>query len=201
LLAILAAEVTLPPRSSGKTDRDVAALRLVDQLQRALHRRDRAEIVDRLQELVAVRAPMARQWLQLALIAADLGEVRLARQAVDLFVEQLGGEPAALFSKVGVLKYLGAYDEALALMQTLPPSVPDEFSYALSRGTLTISTGAISEARSWLEQALRLRRQSGEAWHSLAMLVDFAGEPDLAERIIGSERLMYGAPRTERAYF
>lgn len=128
--------MTLSPNKSGETDRDhIAALRAVDQFQRALQRRDRAEMVDQLRQMVALCAPMAGQWLRPALMAADLGEIGLARQAIDLFVESFGGDPAVLFKKVDVLAYVGAYGEALALLRTLSPTVPDAFSYALSRGT------------------------------------------------------------------
>ena len=85
--------MTLPPSKSGETDRDVAALRLVQQFQIALQRKDRAEIVDRLRQLIELAAPMAGQWLQLAPMAADLGEFGLARKAIDLFVEASGRDP------------------------------------------------------------------------------------------------------------
>ncbi|MGZ3245721.1 MAG: tetratricopeptide repeat-containing sulfotransferase family protein [Croceibacterium sp.] len=194
--------MTLPPGKSGDTDRgSVAALRAVDQFQRAFQRRDRGEIVARLRDLVALCAPLAAQWLQLAMMAVDLGEIGLARDAIDLFVEGFGGDPAALFKKVDLLAYAGAFSEALALLRTLPQTVPDRFSYALSRGSLTVSTGATEEARQWLEEALRSRPQSGLAWHSIALLVDFAREPDLATRLIFGERAMQGAPGAERAYY
>lgn len=193
--------MTLPPSQSGETDRDVRILLLVDGFQKAFQRRDRAAIVDRLGELVAARAPLADQWLQLARMAVDLGEIGLAHRAADLFVEGSSGDPAALFRKVGVLEYMGAYGEALALLRTLPPTVPDAFAYALARGTLTISTGDTGEARQWLEEALRHRPGSGSAWHSLALLVDFAEEPELAERMAASERALQGAPQAERANF
>lgn len=194
--------MTLPPSKSGDTDRgSVAALRAVDQFQRAFRRRDRGEIVARLRDLVALCAPMAAQWLQLAMMAVDLGEIGLGREAIDLFVESFGGDPAALFKKVDLLAYAGAFGEALALLRTLSPAVPDRFSYALSRGSLTVSTGAIGDARQWLEEALRLRPESGLAWHSIALLVDFAHEPDLAGRLVASERAIQGAPELERAYY
>nr|WP_166177360.1 sulfotransferase [Altererythrobacter segetis] len=193
--------MTLPPSKSGETDRDVAALRLVQQFQQALLRKDRAQIVDSLRQLIELAAPMAGQWLQLAPMAADLGEFGLARKAIDLFVDSSGRGPDALIRKVDLLAYIGAIDEALALLRTLPPNVPDPFSHALSHGALASAAGESEEARLWLEKALRLRPQSGQAWHLLAMVVDFAGEPDLAERLFAAERDMQAAPRVERAYY
>jgi tetratricopeptide (TPR) repeat protein len=193
--------VTLPSSKSGETDRDVAALRLVEQFQRALLRRDRAEMVDRLKQLVALGAPMGGQWLDIATLAADLGELGLAREAIDLFVGGSGGGPLALAKKVDLLSYIGAFDEALELLRTLPQDVPDAFTYALSRGALTVSAGTIDEARQWLEEAVRLRPQSGWAWHLLAVLVDFAEESELTDRLVANERAMQRAPEMERAYY
>jgi tetratricopeptide (TPR) repeat protein len=182
-------------------DRDVAALRLVQQFQQALLRRDRAEIVDRLRQLIRLAAPMAGQWLQLAPMAADLGEFDLAREAIDVFVGSFGEESGALMKKVDLLAYIGAFDEALTLLRTLPPSVPDAHSYALSRGALTISAGEQAEARQWLDMALRLQPQAGLAWHLLSVVADFAAESELADRVIANERAMQNAPAADRAYY
>jgi len=140
----------VPPPTSESADlgRSVAdALRLVDQFQRALRRRDRAEIVDRLRQLIAVRAPMAGQWLQLSLMALDLGEVRLGLEAIDLYVESAGEDPPALIKKFSVLARIGRFDEALALIRTIPQTQPDPFTYALSRGAAALNAGETAEAR------------------------------------------------------
>jgi hypothetical protein len=183
------------------TDRDVAALRLVDQFQRAFRQRNRADIVECLREMAAWRAPMGGQWQDLARIAADLGEFSLARQAIDLFVEAFDGHPGALAKKVDLLTYLGAFEEALTLLRTLPHDIPDAFSYALARGSLTISAGTPEEARQWLEEALHLRPQSGLAWHLLSVLADLADEAAWADRLVASERGMQAAPGPDRAYY
>lgn len=193
--------MTLPPGKYDTTDRDAAALRLVQQFQQALQSGDRAEIVDRLGKLVELAAPMGGQWLQLAPMAADLGEFTLARKAADLFVNSLGGGPHALSRKVDVLAYIGAIGEAVELLRTLPPDIPDPFTHARSRGALLSSVGETGEARQWLEEALRLDPRSGQAWYLLSMLVDFAGEADLADRLFANEPEMQAASRVERAYF
>jgi tetratricopeptide (TPR) repeat protein len=188
--------------TSSTVDRDLAAvLAKVEQFQRALQRRDRAEIADRLRDLVAARTPMAAQWLQLARIAADLGEIGLARQAIDLYVESFDGSAAAQFTKAGFLTYFGAFDEALALLATLPPGVPDPFSYALSRGAAALNTGDAEQARAWLEEATRRGPRSGTAWHSLSQLVNFDREPRLFDRIVAGARTLDNAPPMERALY
>lgn len=197
-----AARVTLPPGKSGETDRDViAALRLVDDFQRALGRRDRTEIVDRLRDLIAIRAPMASQWLDLASMAADLGEYSLARSAADVYVESAGGGGAALSKKVDVLAYIGEFAEALALQRTIPPTVPNRFAYALSRGALAVSAGDPGEAREWLEEAISQNPRSGLAWHLMSTLVDFGTDSELAGRLFASEKAMQSVSAQERAYY
>jgi tetratricopeptide (TPR) repeat protein len=189
-------------RPSTATQRDsVADLRLVDEFQRAYRRRDRAEIAGCLEQMVARRVPMGEQWGQLSMIAFDLGEVTCARQAIDLLVESFGGTPASRFAKVGFLAHIGAFDEALALLRTLPADQPDPFSYALCRGASALSAGESEEARHWLGQAVRLRPQSGSAWHSISQLVGFAQEPELAEQLLAAEREMREASAIERSLY
>lgn len=182
-------------------DREVAALRLVQQFQQALMGGSRGEVVEPLRQLISIAAPMAGQWLQLAPLAADFGEFGLAREAIDLFVESHPTDPAALVQKANILAYIGAVDEALAVWRTIPSNVPDAFSHAMSRGALSISAGETAEAREWIEQALRLQPQSGQAWHLLATLADFADEPQLADRMLANESRMQAAHRVERAYY
>jgi tetratricopeptide (TPR) repeat protein len=192
--------VTLPPGHRGESER-VAALRLVDRFQRALQRRDRADIVERLRDLVDRRVPMAEQWLQLSLMAIDLGEIGLSRAAADLYVESFGGDPVAQFRKAGVLARIGAADETMALLGTLPPSTPDPFSYALARGSTALNLGETGEAREWLEEAIRRRPHSGQAWHTLSLMLDFAAEPALAERLAGQAGAVRQAPPADRAFY
>jgi tetratricopeptide (TPR) repeat protein len=158
-------------------------------------------MVDRLRELVARRAPMGDQWLQLSLMAIDLGEIGLGRAAIDLYVESHEGKPPALHKKIGVLARIGAFEEALELARTIPSTEPDPFSYALTRGSAAVNAGEAAEARQWLEEALRLRSNSGSAWHSMGQLVDFADEPELIDRALAAEPAMQGQPAAERALY
>ena len=191
-----------PSHESADTGRGVAdALRLVQQFQGALRRRDRAEIAERLRQLVASRAPMANQWLQLSLMAIDLGEIGSALGAIDLYIESNGANPAALYKKITILARIGRFDEALALARTIPTDVPNPFAYALSRGAAAVSAGEADEARHWLCEALRINPSSGSAWHSIAQLLDLAAEPAFAARIADAEGAMEGAPGAERALY
>jgi len=112
--------------------------RLLDQFQRALQRGNRAETADGLQQLIAARVPLEEQWLQLALMAIDLGEIGSARRAADLYVESCGGSPAARFQRAGVLARIGLFDEVIVLLRALPANVPNPFSYALARGSAAL---------------------------------------------------------------
>ncbi len=193
--------MTLPPSKSGDTNRDAVALRLVHQLQQALQRSDRAQLVNCLSELVALRAPMGDQWQPLAHLAAQNGELRLARKAIDLFVEASRGSPLAQYQKAALLEQAGALRDAYDLMRTLPESAPDPAANAFSRGTAALFLGETGEARRRLELATRLRPEAGAAWLSLAMSANLADEPDLAQTIIGAERFMANAEAPQRAAY
>ena len=176
-----------------------AALELVQQLQPALERNDRIQLNHIVTRLVALRAPMGRQWQQLAYIAAGNGENRLARQAIDLLVEALGGGPAAQFEKVSFLGLLDSWRDADALLRQLPATVPDPVTNAYLRGTGALRLGRLEEARRCLEQAVQMRPHSGFVWFSLAMATDLAREPALADRLIAAGRGIESGPVADRA--
>jgi len=186
-----------PPEARRDPDREtVAALGLVDKFQRALQREDRAEIVDTARQVVAGRVPLAGQWLPLSLIAAQNGEVSLAREAFELYFESCGRTSSAAFLKVDLLTQIGAWEEILALLRDWPRDSRPA-TYAANRGAAALFCGHPDEARRYLEEATILLPQAGAAWLSLALLVDFAREADLAERLIASEPAMAGAPPAE----
>lgn len=194
--------MTGTPSEERAVDRDrSAALGLLQRLQPALREDDRAGIVAILQRLVDLAAPMAGQWPALARIAADNGEIGLARRAMDLFVASTGDAPEALYQKAGLLAHIGAWAEARAVMRALPADEPDPASQAHSLGTAALFLGDVEEARARLEEALRLRPRSGLTWQSLATLVDFAREPELAERIDAATTTMEAAAPAERGVF
>jgi len=190
-----------PPADKDTDRQNTLTLKLVDRFQRAMHGNDRRIIVESMADLIALRAPLAEQWRQMALIAVEVGAIPLARDAIDLYVESLGGTPGALFRKVAILARIDAFGEALALLRMLPAEVPDRFNYALTRGAVALAVGETAEAREWLVEATRLRPQSGTAWHSLAKLVDFANEPELFERLVAARYVLDGEPVAEGALY
>jgi len=129
-------------QSVGTAEPDVsAALALLGQLQPAIAQGDRARLVQIICQLAAMRAPMGEQWRQLAQLAANHGEIGLARTATDLLAEALGGGAAALYQKAGVLFELGMPAEADAVMRALPDDEPDRIASAYSRGVTGLFLG------------------------------------------------------------
>jgi tetratricopeptide (TPR) repeat protein len=189
------------PTAPGAPDRDkVAALGHVRRLQWAIQRDDRAGIVDTMRQLLDERAPLGGQWVSLSQIAAQNGEVSLARHAIDLYVEG-SDDPTAPYKKVALLSLVGAWDESLALLRTLPTELPNPATYAYTRGTAALFVGEVDEARRWLEESIRIQPQAGAPWLSLAVLVDFSGERDLADRVVAAEAGMASAARYERGIY
>lgn len=184
-------------------DRDqTAVLRLVEQLQPALQGPDRRKLTEIIGQLVALRAPMGSQWQSLARIAGTIGEHRLSRGAIDLFVEACEDSPAAQFQKATLLAEAGLLEEADALLRSLPENVPDPVSYAYTRGVTALNLGKRDEARGLLESVTRHRPDVGAAWLMLAMSADMAHEPSLAGRIVAAEaRAASAAPPQQAAYW
>ena len=192
----------MPYLHGNMVDRDLANIvALLDQLRPALKQGDRARLVDITRQLVALRAPVGRQWEKLAQIAAANGELTLARAAIDLFVGSQGGGPNAQYQKVGLLTFIGAWREAHALLHALPADSPSPIAQAYSRGAAALYSGKAEEARHELERATQLDPRSGSAWYLLSLAVDFASEPALADRLIAAERGMGNAPPGEQAAY
>jgi tetratricopeptide (TPR) repeat protein len=189
-----------PAEIRSKADgRLAAALSLLEQLRPAIRRGGRQAQVDIARQLIAMRAPLGGQWRQLAQLAAGHGELGLAREAIDLFVEASDGSPAARYQKAALLFDLGAWAEIDALLSELPDDVPDPISNAYSRGLTALNLGKSAEARRYLERVTQLRPQAGPAWLALAMSVDLAGEPMLADRIIAAEHGVHNAKPVDQA--
>jgi hypothetical protein len=148
-----------------------------------------------------MQAPMGDQWQQLADLALQNGELGLAREAIDCFVEAHGGAPSAQFRKIGVLEQCGATAESYALLRTLPEDVPEPAANAYARGLAALHLGKIDEAREALERVTQLRPELGVAWIALATAFDLAREAALAERIVAAERHMAAAPPAHRAAY
>lgn len=178
-----------------------AAVALVDRLQHALGRGDRVQIAQCVGQLVERRAPLGAQWEQVAYVAADNGEVHLARAAIGLFEESAGHSAAAGHRRAGLLAHIGAWDEAYAALQALSDGDLDPVSLAHSKGTAALHLGEVQQARSELERAVRLRPESAPTWQTLAKLVDFSREPALAELLFEARRAVDSAdPATRGVY-
>jgi tetratricopeptide (TPR) repeat protein len=176
----------------------VNVVTLVDQIQPALERNDRAKVIEILAQLVAVRAPMGDQWQQLAYIGAGYGEQRLAVQAIDLFVDYWGGRPSIQFQKVSFLGMMGDWDGAYALMRTLPETIPDTVGNAYSRGSTALYSGRAEEAGGYFERVVQMRPQLGIAWFGLSIVTDFSRAPELANRLIAAASGMESVRIEER---
>ena len=183
-------------------DRDLtAALRLLGELQPAIEHGDRARQVDIARQLIALRAPLGEQWRQLGYLAANNGEIGLARAALELFAQAAGGGAAVQYHKAAALFDIGSLAEAEAAMRGVPDHVPDPAAHAYSRGVTALYRGRFGEARTWLEKVTAIRPQSGTAWLALASLGDLALDPVTAERLVAAGRHVTGAAPAEAAAY
>jgi hypothetical protein len=181
-------------------DRNLAnVVALAARIRPALDRGDRAGLCDIITQLITLRAPMGGQWEQIAHLVAGYGELTLARQAMALQAEAMGGGPVARFQEAAFLSTIGAARDADAIMRALPANVPNPATNAYISGISALAVGRSDEARQRLEQAIRMLPHSGLAWLSLAMTLDFGQEPALAERLIAAGRGIDQAPVPERA--
>jgi tetratricopeptide (TPR) repeat protein len=190
-----------PHEADENGSQTALVLGLVGRFQSALQHDDRATIVDTARQLVSLRAALGDQWFALAMIAVHNGEISLGREAFELYLANSGGGPVAAYRKVDLLAQIGAWEEIAALLRSWPADAPKPASYAYTRGTAALYLGENTEARRYLEEAIGSQPHVGSPWLSLALLVDFAKEPDLAEQVIAGERSMENAPQAVRGNY
>jgi len=153
------------------------------------------------EQLVALRAPVGQQWRQLAYLAANHGELQLARRALVLWVEVSEGTPQSRFNKAKALFDLGLIAEAEETVRALPEDFPDPVSNAYLLGGAAMYRGRTDEARRRLERAAAAQPQWGGGWLALSALADLAADEALASRIAAAEPAMKGQPPGERAAY
>lgn len=194
--------VSRPPGTHGASGANLAAsAALVDRFQQALAAGDRAHIVESIRQLLDRQVHLGPQWQQVAYIAAEQGEVGLARRAMDRFVEAADGHPMARYQQAGLLVRCGDLRQAYETVCSLPEDLPDPAVNAYSRGAAALPLGDVKEARFQLERVTLMRPELGQAWLPLASLVDFAAEPELAERIVAAGPAMAQAAPAVRAVY
>lgn len=176
-----------------------AILAVVQELQIAVRQQKRKQQKEAIRQLVAMRAQMGAQWQAIANIALQIGELSLAREAIDCLVETGGDTSLAQYHKALLLEQCGDLDEAYALLRTLPRDTPDPVTNAYSRGVTALYLGKAEEARSEFEGATRLQPRMGVAWLMLATSVDLGSETEVADRIVAAGREMDQAESAERA--
>lgn len=186
----------------GDTDRRAAdSLALVSRLQQALAQHDRGGIVAIVEQLVAQAPAMGEQWQALAYVAADNGELTLARRAIAHFLRWAKAAPAARYQQAGLLAHMGDWRGAWDVLSSLPKGSVDAMALAHSRGIAAMHLGQPGEAREQFEQALALNPLSGVTWQSMAQLVDAASEPDVAERMLALSARVADMQPTDAAAF
>jgi tetratricopeptide (TPR) repeat protein len=178
-----------------------AILAVVQQLQVAVRQQKREQQKEAIEQLVAMRAQMGAQWQAIANIALRIGELSLAREAIDCLVETEGDTSLARYNKALLLEQCGDLDGAYALLRTVPRDTPDAATNAYSRGMTALYLGATEEARNEFERAASLRPRMGVAWLMLATSVDLGSETDVADRLVAARREMEQAAPAERASY
>ncbi|GAA4007647.1 hypothetical protein GCM10022280_00190 [Sphingomonas swuensis] len=155
----------------------------LDRLKRGLTTQQRVDVNEGARGLLAARAPLGPQWQALATALVRNGEITLALEAMDRFVEAAAGSAPARFARAVMLAQTGRLDRAAAEIAALPADVPHAASNAFLRGSLALNRGFPAEARPFLERAVAKRPGAGQAWLALTEIADFRAEPGLAERL------------------
>lgn len=152
-------------------------------LKQALASKDRAGTNAAVIALLDARAPIGRQWHQIAELMRVSGELTLALRAIDAFVAAAKGIPEARYSKVVLLTQAGRLKEAHELAENLPAHIPDPAGRAYLLGNTAVTLGRVEDARDYLLTALKHRPGWGPAWLTLSSSGSLKDDP-LGERML-----------------
>ena len=173
---------------------------LVYELAEHLKAKNRAKSAAVVHKLIDLAPPLKARWKSMAAVAKKNGEYDDANRAMDLYARDMEMSDTMRYELAAVRAQTGRLEEALALMDKVPGSIPSEAENAYIRGTIATNMGQFDEARIYLRRAVQSNPTSGQTWLALAM----AGTVDPADaaRIIAAKKNMDEAPAEERtAYF
>lgn len=151
----------------------------VRRFQEALARRDRVAVNDTAATLIALHAPLGRQWQSVAAALKWNGECGLSLSAIDEMIDNLNGHSTSRYARANLLYASSRMGEALKELDALvaegqgPRTVADHVSHLNFRASLFLLMGGTDEARECLERAIELDPRSGQAWLSFTEIADF----------------------------
>lgn len=173
----------------------------LQQLKNALGRRDRAAINAIVFELTSVAAPLGGQWLALARLMLENGELTAAQSAVQLLIAQTGDTPESRFHQASILAQCGQIKPAWEIMAALPDDVPDPLGSAYLRGTMAINLGDVALARKHLVRALDHNPLSGQSWMALVTALGKGIDDTTFNRLADVEPRISQCPAIEQANY
>ena len=165
----------------------------------ALHDRSRAASNEAAFALLAFNAPLRDKWRMLAMVLRTNGELAAANHAMRLLVEQTGHTAVGRYEQAALAAQTGRVEQAWAIMQGVPPDVPDKAGHAYFLGTMALNMGETERAERHLLAALDSNPQLGSAMLALASIGRRSADDPVARRILDAGPAMVRAPPLERA--
>jgi tetratricopeptide (TPR) repeat protein len=174
---------------------------LVKNVGDALSRGDRTGFSRAVIALIDAGYPLKSGWKSLSQPLMDFGELDLARQSMQLYVEAMDRVPSARFSQAVVLAQTGRADEAQIVLNAIPNDVPDRANNSYLRGTISLNLGDMAAAQDFLVEASKSYPDSGQIVLALSETGSMTADPRLADAVLSMQSRMKNAPDVERACY
>jgi tetratricopeptide (TPR) repeat protein len=174
---------------------------LVKKVGDALSQRDRIGFRDAVVALIDARYPLKSGWKSLSQPLMDFGELDLARQSMQLYVDAMDRDPAARFSQAVILAQTGKADQARMVLQGISHDVPDRANNAFLKGTIALNMGDIAAAQDSLVEASKSYPDSGQIVLALSETGPMSADTRLADLVLSMQSRMKNAPDAERACY
>jgi len=164
----------------------------------ALRARDRAAINDVAARLLDQRTVLGEQWCSIAPVLVRNGEVALALTAAERAVEETGGSAKSRFEQANVLASVGRQDDAIALVEAIPPAQLNPIVRDHFLGTSAMELGNFELARDAFERVVGRAPGAAPSWLSLAAL-PASDDASLLNRLNAATSPINATPPENRA--
>lgn len=134
----------------------------------------------------------------IALVAWKLDMLPSAKKFLQLFLEIQPGDPNGVINLTGVLRDLGAFEEAIELARAAIYSHQDNPMLWNALATVLLESGEPVQSLTFYDEAVRLAPDNARIWHNTAYAAGLAGDRARAA-IAGEKALSMTTDREDRA--
>lgn len=174
---------------------------IINQAIAAFKAQNREKTVSLLSQLIAQKAPLGPNWINLAQIATTIGEVSMVLAIANLITESNKANYQIMMQAATLTAQAGKVDEAFEMAKPLLAQNPNDPALNHFVGSLQSQLGDMNGSLKSLRTTLSTWKTSGVTWMSLAALKKFtANDDDFKAMLAVQDAIKNTQPDVQAAY-